>query len=329
MHRFVIFGSSPHFLNVFISSMSVLITKYTVFTIPKKIQLLTHYMFHRLLALIAILILSTPSRADFAVTYFLGENNFDIYSYELIKLALEKTRDKYGNFTLSTIANIPNKRRFAILQQNTLPNLVVMRGHQTEFHTKGGLTYINFPVDFGLLGWRICFVSPQSKEKIEAIKSLDKLRRYSIVQGIDWTDNIILRENGFRVIELDGYQNLFKVVASGRADLFCRGINELPGEFAAFKGMGNLMYNESFILTYKMPFFYYLNSRNTLAKQRIEEGLKLAYEDGSIMRLWHESFDASIRFANIPHRQIFHLTNHAIEAAPKDYEKYLINPAEM
>ena len=40
---------------------------------------------------------------------------------------------------------------------------------------------------------------------VAAVKSLDELRCYSIVQGMDWTDNIILRENGFRVLELDGY----------------------------------------------------------------------------------------------------------------------------
>jgi hypothetical protein len=89
------------------------------------------------------------------------------------------------------------------------------------------------------------------------------------------------------------------------------------------------MYNESFVLTYKMPFFYYLNSLNTLAKQRIQKGLLLAYDDGSIMRLWHERFDASFKFANIQKRQVFHLTNQAIETVPKDYEKYLINPATV
>ncbi|MES2825673.1 MAG: hypothetical protein V4732_18880 [Pseudomonadota bacterium] len=284
-------------------------------------------MHRHLLALITALMLSNFARAEFVVTYSLGENDFDRYSYELIKMALEKTRNKYGEFTLTTLDNVPNKRRFAILQQGTFKNLVVMRGYETKFHTEGNLTFIDFPVDFGLLGWRICFVSPQNREKIAAVKSLDELRRYSIVQGMDWTDNIILRENGFRVLELHGYQNLFKVVASGRADLFCRGVNELPGEFAAFKGIGNLIYNESFMLTYKMPFFYYLNSRDTLAKQRIQEGLVLAYEDGSIMRLWHKSFDASIQFANIQQRKVFQLTNGAIETAPKGYEKYLIDAA--
>ncbi|MES2825177.1 MAG: hypothetical protein V4732_16355 [Pseudomonadota bacterium] len=280
-------------------------------------------MFYRLAVLIAILILSNFSRAEFVVNYVLGENDFDRYSYELVKMALEKTRDKYGEFTLMTMEDIPHKRRFAILQQGTFKNLVVMRGYETEYHTEGNLTFINFPVDFGLLGWRICFVSPQSREKIAAVKSLDELRRYSVVQGIGWTDNIILRENGFRVLELDGYQNLFKVVAGGRADLFCRSVTELPGEFAAFRGIGNLVYNESFMLTYNMPFFFYLNNRDTLAKQRIQEGLELAFKDGSIMRLWHNSFDASIQFANIQQRRVFQLTNRAIGVVPKGYEKYL------
>ncbi|MES2673754.1 MAG: hypothetical protein V4660_05910 [Pseudomonadota bacterium] len=282
-------------------------------------------MFYRLAVVLTILMLSNFSRAEFIVNYVLGENDFDKYSYELVKMALEKTRSKYGNFTLATIEDIPHKRRFAILQQGTFENLVVTRAYETEFHTEGDLTFINFPVDFGRLGWRICFVSPQNREKIAAVTSLDELRRYSIVQGIGWTDNIILRENGFRVLELDGYQNLFKVVAGGRADLFCRSVTELPGEFATFREIGNLFYNESFMLTYNMPFFFYLNNRDTLAKQRIEEGLVIAYEDGSIMRLWRKSFDARIQFANIPQRKVFRLTSRAIGQVPKGYEKYLNN----
>ena len=286
-------------------------------------------MLHRLVVLVTLLLLSNFARAEFVVTYILGENDFDKYSYELLKMALNKTRDKYGDFTLTTLDNIPNKRRFAILQQHTQKNLIVMRGYETKFNIEGNLTFIDFPVDLGLLGWRICFVSPQSREKVAAVNSLNELRHYSIIQGIDWTDNIILRENGFRVLELDGYQNLFKVVAGGRADLFCRSVTELAGEFAAFKKIGNLIYDETFMLVYKMPFFYYINSRDTLAKQRIQEGLALAYEDGSIMRLWHKSFDSSIQFANIQHRQVFQLTNRAIETAPKGYEKYLIDAKEI
>ena len=117
------------------------------------------------------------------------------------------------------------------------------------------------------------------------------------------------------------------MVASGRADLFCRGIIELPDEYYAYQNIGNLTYDESFMLAYKMPLFFYTNKNNILAKQRIEEGLKAAYEDGSLLRIWFEKYQDSIEFSNIKHRKIIHLKNSAIDKAPKGYEKYLINPA--
>lgn len=141
---------------------------------------------------------------EFEVTYFAEEANRDIYYRELIKLALDKTQSKYGKYTLTTIANVPTQRRFAYLQQNKLPNAIVLRGYDRKFHASGNLTYIDFPVDLGLLGMRICFVSSQSKDKVKQVKSLSELKQFSIVQGIGWADNEILRENGFSVIELDG-----------------------------------------------------------------------------------------------------------------------------
>ncbi len=40
----------------------------------------------------------------------------------------------------------------------------------------------------------------------------------------------ILQRAGFKVQEVEGYEQLFKMVARGRFALFCRGINELPQE---------------------------------------------------------------------------------------------------
>ena len=155
------------------------------------------------------------------------------------------------------------------------------------------------------------------------------MRQYSIVQGIGWADNAILRKNGFTVIELDSYLNLFKMVASGRADLFCRGVNELPEEYAENKAMGNLTYDESFLLRYKMPYFLFINKQNTLAKQRLEEGLKIAYEDGSIMQFWRKKYEQSIRFSNLKKRRIFNLENNTTEATSSEYDKYIINPLTL
>ena len=118
-----------------------------------------------LLLLIFCMISAGYAKAEFEVTYFAEEANRDTYYREVIQLALEKTQPKYGSFKFTVVSNVPTQRRFAFLQENTLPNAVVLRGYDKNFQSSGNLTYIDFPMDLGALSMRICFVSPQSKEK--------------------------------------------------------------------------------------------------------------------------------------------------------------------
>ncbi len=279
--------------------------------------------------LLVFLLISQVAHAELVVTYCSGDGSRDSYAPELIKLALEKTRATHGEYRLLMAPNMPHKRRVAFIQQNALENAFTMFGYHEEWQTSSNLTYVNFPTDLGVLGWRICFTNENIKEKVKMANSLADFRQFSIVQGSNWSDNPILRENGFHVIELEPFPSLFKMVASGRADLFCRGINELPSEYYTYKKIGNLTYDESFLLAYKMPLFFYTNKANVLAKQRIEEGLKIAYGDGSILRIWLKKYQDSIEFSNIKHRKIIHLKNSAIDKADKSYEKYLIDPAKL
>jgi hypothetical protein len=281
------------------------------------------------ISLLVSLLSSHFAHADLTVTFCSGDASRDTYTSELIKLALEKTRATHGEYKLSIATSLPHKRRVAVLQQNTFENAFTSFGYDEKWQTTGNLTHVDFPIDLGILGWRICFTNKNIKEKLKLANSLADFRQFSIVQGEAWADNLILRENGFHVIELEPYASLFKMVASGRADLFCRGINELPGEYYEYQKIGNLTYDESFLLAYKMPLFFYTNKTNVVAKQRLEEGLKIAYEDGSIKHLWLEKYKDSIEFSNIKHRKIIHLKNSAIDKAPKSYERYLIDPATL
>ena len=285
----------------------------------------------KLLAIWIILIACTCrtyAETDFVVSYI--QDDTVTYNRDLLALALEKTRATYGDFTLSPVTGVMTPRRgLATLIKNEQPNLVLVLSYADRYRPPENLAFIDFPVDLGILGWRICFVSPGVKEKIKSSKTLDDMRQYSIVQGLNWKDGNILRENGFRVIELPSYPALFKMVASERADLFCRGVNELPAEYEKFKDMGNLYYDTSFALHYKMPLFFHLHNSNTLAKKRITDGLKIAYKDGSLLRLWLEKYKASIAFSNLKQRKIFYLKNSAADNTPNHYEQYLIDPRTL
>jgi hypothetical protein len=104
---------------------------------------------------------------------------------------------------------------------------------------------------------------------------VDQLKKYSIGQGIGWADSLILRHNGFRVIEVQNYDSLFKMVAAGRIDLYCRGVNELRKEYESYRYITRLTYDESFALAYPLPRFYYMGAFNKDAKERMEVGLRM------------------------------------------------------
>lgn len=250
------------------------------------------------------------------------EDTREAYSFELVKLVMDKTRAKYGDYRLQLIPAMNRPRARYAAKLNIYPNLLLEESYDKEFSAKGDLTYINFPVELGILGHRICFVNPKIKEDLKKVTSVQQLKKYSIGQGIGWIDTNILRANGFQVSEIPSYPGLFKMTAAGRVDLFCRGANEIKGEYEAFKYIKELTYDETFVLSYTLPRFYYTNTENKLLIRRVQEGLIASHQDGSLKQLWLKYQTTNLEFVKLHQRKIFKLPNPLISDLPKDYEQY-------
>lgn len=249
-----------------------------------------------------------------------------VYDIEILRLALEKTRPTYGGYQLHAIPPANFVRMMHSLRHNTYPNMVMETSYDAKLEETDELTYIPFPLELGIIGYRVCFVNPRVKDEIQQVNSLGELRKFTMGQGAGWADIKILRHNGFHVAEVSNYNSLFKMVAGGRFDLLCRGVNELMKEYEQYKHIGKLTYDESFALVYRLPRFFYLNKNNTLLRQRLEEGIKIAYADGSLLELWHQHNLQSIQFTRLPERKMFYLDNPLIKNLSTDYEQYLIDP---
>lgn len=290
--------------------------------------MIAHYFLLRL----AFLWLLVASSTSFATTVIWHRSPLDfgsfryVYDIELLRLALEKTRASHGDYQLQAIPPASFARMLHSLRNNTYPNMLLEISYDKKLEESGELTYINFPVELGIIGYRVCFVNPSVREKVIQVKTLDELRQFTMGQGVGWADIAILRHNGFQVREVSNYTSLFKMVAGGRFDLLCRGVNELMMEYQQYKEIGNLTYDESFALVYRMPRFFYLSRTNEAIKLRVEEGLKMAYADGSLQMLWRQHNLQSIEFTQLSKRKIFFLDNPLIADLPRDYEQYFYDP---
>jgi len=271
--------------------------------------------------------------SDFVVSYRTPvirntTSTYHDYYTELLKLTLEKTRPTYGDYKMKGVPPSTSLlRSLSDAVANTYPNLAIEVGYEEKLTDSGMLTYINIPIDGGIFGYRVCFTNAAIKEQLKKVNSVNDLRKYTIAQGVGWVDTEILRANGLTVVEISNFEGIFKMVAAGRIDLFCRGANQLQPEAEQFKSLTKLTYDESFVLVYPLPRFFYLNAKNTLAKERIQAGLQIAFKDGSLKALWNKHYQAGIEFSKLNQRKHIYLENPLLKNLPPDYKQYFIDPS--
>lgn len=244
------------------------------------------------------------------------------YDNLLLKISLDKTIEEYGEYELRPSEKMNNIRAVRTIQNNLKVNFFTKLSYD-DVYNKKDLVFIKFPVDLGVVGHRICFVSPDRYEEVSQMTSLAELRTLVYGQGEGWKDVDILRHNGFNVKTVNHYKSLFPMVAKNRFDLFCRGINELHEEYELNREIPSLMYNKTIAFYYPLPRFFYTHSSNKLAAERIQKGLILAFYDGSIKKIWLDHYKKGFDFADLDNRKTFILENPYIKELHFNFEYYL------
>lgn len=281
----------------------------------------------KFLFIFIILLLTNQTFAETVFTYMAKEDESDHrkeYNNALLKLALDKTISTYGSYKLVPSPTMNLARAKKVAENGNIKNFFFKNSISKELLSKLG--YVSFPIDRGIVGYRVFFVSPKAKEKLKQVSSIEDLKKFKVLQGIGWLDTEILRHYGFNVFEGSNYKGLFGMISKNRADIFPRGANELLSEYEAYKDTNNLFYDTSIILYYPLPRFFFTNKKNTKAIERVYKGILIAYEDGSFVELWNKYYKKSIDFVNLEQRKIFKIDNPFLEGIDKTYEKYIYTP---
>jgi len=279
------------------------------------------------------LLFITFSNVSSASTFYLRPPSSDIdkrylYESDIFILALEKTRQEFGDYTLAFGPKMNNLRAVDYIQKNKLSNFFVLLNHDIG-QSRHDLIHIPFPIHLGIVGYRVCFSSSTTLNKLKGVSTLEDLRAFTFALGRGWGDVAILKHNGLEVVELDNYQSLFKMTATSRIDLFCRGAHEFLTEQQAISGRINLSLEPDLLLYYPYPRFLYTHTNNKKNADRIYLGLQRAFDDGSLQKAWSKYFSDSVASAGLNQRKLLTLTNPLIEKDPGDYMRYMINPFDL
>ena len=249
------------------------------------------------------------------------------YDIALFNLALEKTIVSHGSYQVNPSPKMNLKRAIATSEKNSIENFFFKNSYSIA--AAETMAFVNFPVDLGIVGYRVFFVSPQVAGSFSEVMNLEQLKDFSIAQGVGWLDTQILRHSGFKVIEGTSYDGLFKMVARSRIDLFPRGANELLSELQMYTKELPLIADTNTILYYPLPRFFFTSKQNKPAIERIKKGLELAYQDGSLLALWKKYYLESVRFINFITAKIFTIENPYLKGLDDSYQQYVIRPEQL
>ena len=273
--------------------------------------------------------LSLADKVTTVVHYPKGKSSNDIRDLDIIEIlhtALQKTQTSYGPFSLQ-----PSRFTMSSLRAHTelkTGDKIDVIFETTNERFEQMFIPIRIPIRKGILGYRIFLIRKQDQNRFSEIDTLDELKALTVGQGKGWSDVKLLEDNGFQVVTGGNYEGLFKMLALGRFDFFSRGINEAASEYNARQAkLPDLWVEESILLYYPFPKYFFVSKRNPQLAKRIEKGLSIMISDGSYDRIFLKYHGDIIKSAKLNERKLFTIENKLLPlTVPLDRKELWYNP---
>ena len=250
------------------------------------------------------------------------------YYQQVLRLALEKTRQTDGDFRLhfsTQFYSLGRATQMLVNNQNADVMWASVTAERAEF-----MQLIDYDLLRGLSNYRVLIIKADKQKRFSSIKTFRQFKRLTSGSGSNWTSTQILKMNGIKVSTATEYGLVLKMLAAGRFDYISRGLHEAQSDIALSDALGlNLAIESSILLQYQHPIAYsfYVNKQNTALADRLHRGLKLAEEDGSLFAAFSSMKllrDAS-QFIN-QNRKVFILKNKPLSLSENPARKLAVNP---
>lgn len=153
---------------------------------------------------------------------------------------------------------------------------------------------IRIPILKGLLGYRVLIIHAEDQRRFNEVATLEDLKAFSMGQAFDWADTSVLKANGFEVVTSSNYPSLFNMLVARRFDAFPRGIMEPWGELAV-RDLPSLQVENSLVLVYPMPFYFFVKKDNLVLAKLVELGLEKSLASGSFDRYFSHNLSTEFK----------------------------------
>jgi hypothetical protein len=236
------------------------------------------------------------------------------YFVDLLTLALEESKTRYGDYKLQPVNIEMEQARTSVMLQRE--EYIDLTWRMTSKKLEDQLQAIYFPILKGLMGYRIFIIHKNKQYLFNENTSLIDLQNIVLGQGHNWADSDILIANNFKVVE-GGESALIKMLKKERFSYFPRALHE---PWLEISNSTELTVEKYLMLQYPAPTFFFVNKQNTRLQQRLSFGLARLLESGKfeLFFLNHKITSGILTKANVKNRTLFTLHNPLLSEKTKE-----------
>ena len=259
-----------------------------------------------------------------------ASQNRDQNQFELLKLALEKTRDTYGDYELVQVdKKITSLRASREVSRGEIINIEAAPNWTTATVPselrKDQRIAVKIPILQGLLGYRRLVIRKTDAEKFKRITDASQLQQLVAGQGKDWEDVFIYRANGYQVNDEADYYNLFAMLAARRFDYIPLSAIEAEDFVQKFGQYSqDVMIVPDILIYYPFPVLFQVSIHHPELAERVEKGLIKSRNDGSMDKLFRAHFAAEIIKLRAAKNRTFILENKRVPTELRLAEPLLV-----
>lgn len=253
------------------------------------------------------------------------------YEQEILLAALERTPE-FGDYVLELDYELRSQERLA-REITKGEGLHILNGPGWSFtpEEKDAIDtrIIPIPLVNGLLGYRECIIRRADRDKFAAITTEEDLQEISMGLGQGWLDTEIMRQNGYAVVGAPDLHKLYDMLKRERFDCLPLGIGEAEGSLAEHDPENQLMIAEQMLLFYPLPVFMQVSGKTSALANRMEKGLRLLQQDGTLARIFHKHYHSQLQRMQSPEMRVFRLENPLLPAELQSIGTTLIKQREQ
>jgi len=230
-----------------------------------------------------------------------------LYPLILLRTALERSGYK---FTLDPASELLGQNR--VLKEIETGSGINVNWSMTNIDRENRLLPLRTPIFKGLFGWRLMFTTQKQLPYLSQVKTFEDLKSIIFIQGEDWPDTFILRDNDLTVATAQDFESLFVMLDKGRGQLFPRSLLEIESEKNFYEKKIDLVVLPQLMLKYQSPIYFFFNKDNPEIAKAVNEGLKVMRKSGEFDELFFKYNGDFIKNAHLHNKIIIELKNNQL-----------------